>query len=138
MRGLAICGVLLTAGCPTTSLGEEPADIGLCSPHGGTFYFQNVLWPKYIQDPATTCGPNHDLTCDCTSCHSGGRIGALDFSTNVPMDFTKDYEVATQWVSCTTPSASQLLTRPLQVDGHPVQMFTMSDPKVQLFLGWFD
>jgi hypothetical protein len=142
VRALRACCVFALAGCPTVDLGETPADIGVCNPNGGIAYFQSMIWPSYLHNPAMTCGSSHTMSCDCarSGCHlAPGGAGGLGFGTNVPADFALDYQAAQQELDCTMPEASKLLTRPLAgVDPHGGQdIFAMSDPQYQLFLNWF-
>jgi hypothetical protein len=142
VRVLGVSCLVALAGCPTVDLGEEPADVGMCTPNGGIQYFQNQMWMGYIHNTANNCGNSHNMPCDCAraGCHpSPGGAGGLSFDTNVPAMFATDFMAATNFTSCTNPTASLLLTKPLAgIDGHGGgDLFTMSDPQYQLFLNWF-
>jgi hypothetical protein len=133
--GLAI----LLAGCPTVDLGDNPTEIGLCNPAGGAQYFQDRIWPSYVQRP------NAMQTCAQVSCHVTGGNG-LDFpcpqmgACTVPLDYGTAYKRTQLYLNCGTPAASLFLTKPLAgVDPHQGgDIFpSMSDPSVQVFLDWF-
>ena len=132
--------VLALAGCPTVDLGDTPPDIGLCNPKGGLDYFQTQIWPSYVANPAMTCGPSHNQSCDCTrsGCHgNGSSAGGLGFLA--PTDFTNNYRAAQGFLNCGTPDQSLLLVKPLAgIEGHSGgDLFSMTDPQYQLFLDWF-
>ena len=136
---LAGCTLAL-AGCPTVDLGDTPPDIGLCNPKGGLDYFQNRMWPEYLNKMTTDCGPNKNLSCNCaqSSCHgNGSSAGGLGFGN--PTDFPTNYRAAQTFLNCGTPDQSLLLTKPLAgVEGHGGQdLFTMSDDQYKVFMGWF-
>jgi hypothetical protein len=140
MKGswLAVC-VLALGGCPTVDFGESPAGIGVCNPDRGEPYFEATIWPQYIRSPATNCGPNKNLSCDCaqSSCHGGAH--GPDFDTTLPTDYVAMYRLSQQFLNCGAPTASPLLTRPLAgIDGHGGgDLFTTSEPQYQIFLDWF-
>jgi hypothetical protein len=140
MKRVLLAWTVALAGCPTVDLGDTPPDIGNCVPAGGQGYFTGTLWPMYLHNPASSCGPSHNTSCDCarSNCHlAPGGASGLGFDPN---DLQGDYITATQavYLNCSTPTASPLLTKPLAgVDGHPIDMFTTSDPQYQTFLNWF-
>ena len=129
---LAACCLLALAGCPTVDLGETPPDIGLCTPAKGMDYFVNSIWPMYLH-------PSGAKDCAQSSgCHAMAH--GLALTTQAPIDFVANYRVAQQYLNCGTPSASELLTKPLAgIDGHGGgDLFAdQNDPAVQVFLNWF-
>lgn len=74
-------------------------------------------------------------------CHDSqsGR-SALRLSSNVPADHDRNYQVVTRFLNCTTPMASELLTKPLAgVEAHQGgDIFpNAADAAVIDFQGWF-
>lgn len=133
---LAGCALAL-AGCPTVDLGDTPPDIGLCNPNGGSDYFNNQIWPKYLTI-ANPLQPTH--TCVDNGCHGHGSIsGGLGFDTDNPMS-PNNYRAAQGELNCGTPTASKLLTWPLAgVDQHGGgDLFKQTDPQYMTFVGWFN
>ncbi|MGE0871774.1 MAG: hypothetical protein AB7P03_24675 [Kofleriaceae bacterium] len=128
----AAVGVGLTTGCPTVDLGDTPSDIGLCNPPGGIEYFEQQIWPSYIVRSGDT---------SCTKaggCHNETGGNALGFRT-MPVDLPFNYRQAQIYLNCGTSDASPLLTKPLAgIDPHGgMDIFSSSDPAVQIFLDWF-
>ena len=126
--------VALGAGCPTVDLGETPPDIGQCRPDRQ--YFEDVIWPEVISptDASRSC-------VDAAGCHeaSDGR-SALRLDGQDPIDFASNYDIVTRFLSCSTPSASPLITKPLAgIEGHGGgDLFPdTSDPAVVAFEAWF-
>lgn len=122
--------VLLLAGCPTVDLGDTPTEVGLCNPAGGVAYFESQIWPSFVTRPTAS------QSCSTINCHVAGGNG-LDFPQ--PVDYPAAYKRAQIYLNCGTPSASLFLTKPLTgIDPHQGgDIFGMSDPAVQIFLGWF-
>ena len=129
--GAFVAALLLLAGCPTVDLGDTPPDIGLCTPAKGMDYFVNNIWPMYLHPSgAKDCAQS-------AGCHAMAHGLALTVS---PPDFVANYRVAQQYLNCGTPTASELLTKPLAgIDGHGGgDLFAdTNDPAVQVFLNWF-
>ena len=131
VAGGAACALLsgLLAGCPTVDLGDTPTEIGLCNPTGGEQYFQDQIWPKFVNNPTMSCAQ--------AACHVAGGNG-LDFP--MPVDYPTAYRRTQIYLNCGTPEASPLLTKPLAgLDPHGGgDIFPNdSDPAVQVFLAWF-
>jgi hypothetical protein len=128
----AACCLLALAGCPTVDLGDTPPDIGVCTPAKGMDYFVSDIWPTYLHAPgAKDCAQS-------SGCHLKAHGLALD--PTPPIDFTANYRVTQQYINCGTPTASELLTRPLAgIDGHGGgDLFAdLNDPAVVVFLNWF-
>jgi len=129
----AIASAILLSGCPTVDLGETPVSPGACRPDPA--YFEDVIWPEFI-DTA-------DDTKSCVSeggCHQleNGR-SAFRVSLTTPIDFSANYNVATRFLNCGTPSASTLLTKPLSgVDSHGGgDLLTPGSASETAFLDWF-
>ena len=64
----------------------------------------------------------------------------LALQTTDPIDYVANYRVTQQYLNCGTPTASQLLTKPLAgIDGHGGgDLFAdLNDPAVVVFLNWF-
>lgn len=136
LAGAAVAGVLLLAlaGCPTVDLGDSPPDVGLCRPDRQ--YYIDVIWPRFLAPatPARSC-------VGATGCHEAqsGR-SALRLSTNVPTEHDRNYQIVTRFLNCSTPLASELLTKPLAgVEAHQGgDIFPSSaDAAVVDFQGWF-
>jgi hypothetical protein len=111
-------------------LGDTPTEIGLCNPPGGVQYFQDQIWPNFVQrDPANACTR-------AGSCHVAGGNG-LDFPN--PVDYPAAYRRSQIYLNCGTPMASLFLTKPLTgIDQHGGgDLFGSGDPQVQVFLDWF-
>jgi hypothetical protein len=129
--GLAIAGAIgaLTS-CTTVDLGNTPPDIGLCSPSGGLEYFTTQLWPNYLAQP----GPKN---CSRDGCH--GNATGFPLDNTDPIDFVGNYRVAQSATNCQTPMMSRMLIKPMAgIEAHEGKdLFTMNDPEVQVFLGWF-
>ena len=125
----------LVAGCPTVDLGDSPTDIGLCNPEGGFDYFQTVIWPEYVRPTNTTNGCSKTGTC-----HNEAGGNGLAFQTQ-PIDFPFNYRQAQLFLNCGTPSASLLLTKPLEGiephNGGDIFMTGRDDAAIQKFLAWF-
>lgn len=122
------------AGCPTVDLGDSPPDVGLCRPDRQ--YYIDVIWPRFLApaQAARSC-------VGAIGCHESqsGR-SALRLSTNVPADHDRNYQVVTRFLNCSTPLASELLTKPLAgVEAHQGgDIFPNStDAAVIDFQGWF-
>jgi hypothetical protein len=126
--GLALLAGAGLTGCPTVDLGDTPTEIGLCNPPGGLAYFQDQIWPKYVNNPKNSCAQ--------ASCHIAGGNG-LDFPAQV--DYPASYKRSQIYLNCGTPSASLFLTKPLAgIDAHSGgDIFSDGDPAVQIFLDWF-
>jgi hypothetical protein len=126
----------LLPGCPTVDLGDSPVDIGQCRPAKGQQYFQDQVWPMFL-DPT-----DQTKTCAKSNCHlDGSGRSALQLRTTAPIDYDFNYKVTIQYLNCQTPEASTLLTKPLRgVDGHTGgDIFAdLSDPAVVTFLAWFN
>jgi hypothetical protein len=124
--------VLALAGCPTVDLGDTPPDIGQCTPAKGMDYFVNDIWPMYLHPSgAKDCGQS-------AGCHAMAH--GLALQTTDPIDYVANYRVTQQYLNCGTPTASQLLTKPLAgIDGHGGgDLFAdLNDPAVVVFLNWF-
>jgi hypothetical protein len=125
--GLVLDLGLLT-GCPTVDLGDTPTEIGLCNPAGGVQYFQDEIWPKYVERGGCT---------KLGSCHVAGGNG-LDFP--MPVDYPTAYKRTQIYLNCGSPAASPFLTKPLAgLDPHGGDdiFASATDPAVQVFLDWF-
>jgi hypothetical protein len=142
MRGFRPFGLLtlagtagiavLAAGCPTVDLGDTPEDVGLCNPTGGEAYFEQMIWPTFINNTSKSC-----LT---SGCHDAGGQSALRFNTANPIDYPTNYKATQIYLSCSTPSSSEFLTKPLAgtVSHGGGDIFaSLNDPTVQVFLSWF-
>ncbi len=133
-RLLAIAATGLLGGCPTVDLGDTPTDIGLCNPPGGLDYFTATIWPDFVRptDGAKGCTRSG-------GCHNEAGGNALSFKTQPP-DFAFNYRQAQVFLNCGTPTASQLLTKPLAgIEPHNGgELINMSDPAYQAFLDWFN
>lgn len=132
---LAASALLLgLAGCPTVDLGDSPPDVGLCRPDRQ--YYIDVIWPRFLA-PAQTA-----RSCvGAIGCHDSqtGR-SALRLSGNVPADHDRNYQVVTRFLNCSTPMASELLTKPLAgIEAHQGgDIFpSATDAAVLDFQGWF-
>src|SRR5687768_16421568 len=103
LAGVALCALLVTA-CPTVDLGGAPVSPGACRPDPA--YVEAVIWPDFITGAASCVG--------AAGCHrlEDGR-SALRLDTADPLDLGRNYAVVTRFLSCGTPSASSLLTKPL-------------------------
>ncbi len=128
-----VAGLLLT-GCPTVDLGDTPPDIGQCRPDRQ--YYIDVIWPRYL---APAAAPRSCVA--ASGCHEAqsGR-SALRLSTALPIDHDGNYQIVTRFLNCSTPSASQLLTKPLAgIEAHQGgDLFPNSnDAAVIDFQGWF-
>lgn len=123
---------LALAGCPTVDLGDTPSEIGLCNPPGGVEYFEQQIWPMFVERNNAT------NSCARTACHVAGGNG-LDYPPP-PVDYQTAYKRTQLYLNCGTPSASPFLTKPLGgIEPHiGGDIFTStSDPAVQVFLAWF-
>jgi hypothetical protein len=125
---------LLLAACPTVDLGDVPPDIGQCRPDRQ--YYIDVIWPQYL---APTQAPRSCVA--ASGCHEaqGGR-SALRLSIAAPIDHDRNYQVVTRFLNCSTPLASELLTKPLAgIEAHQGgDIFpSTADPAVTSFQGWF-
>ena len=125
----AVAGLGMLTGCPTVDLGDTPTEIGLCNPAGGLPYFQDQIWPKYINNSTKSCAQ--------AMCHVNGGNG-LDYVGT--LDYPAFYRRTQIYLNCGMPEASQLLTKPLAgIDPHGgADIFASeSDPAVVIFLDWF-
>lgn len=131
---VSLVSLLGLAGCPTVDLGDTPPDIGQCRPDRQ--YYIDVIWPRYLA-PATAA-----RSCVAASgCHDAqtGR-SALRLSSSTPVDHDRNYQVVTRFLNCSTPTASELLTKPLAgIEAHQGgDIFpNATDPAVVDFQGWF-
>ncbi len=123
--------LVLLAGCPTVDLGDTPPDIGQCNPMGGLDYFQNTIWPNYLNNTTKACVQ--------AACHDqGGNGGLLRYVTSPSIDYPGNYRKSLVDLNCSMPSASLMLTKPTGFDPHGGgTIFSMSDPLAQTFLAWF-
>lgn len=135
-RLVALALLVLTTGCPTLDLGEEPAAPGACRPD--RLYFQDVIWPDFVNgagNPALSC-------VSASGCHdaNNGPRSSMRFETREPIDFQLNYDVMTRFLNCATPDESSALTKPLSArDSHGGgDLFGEADPATQTFLSWFD
>ena len=135
-NSLATCcvAVALLGGCPTVDLGDTPTDINLCNPAGGVAYFTATIYPRYLAADDTVNGCTRS-----TGCHNEGGGNALSFRIGARRDDAFNFRQAQVFLNCGTPEMSTLLTRPLgSIDPHGGgDIYTMSDPEVQIFLDWF-
>lgn len=132
--GVACAAACALAGCPTVDLGDSPPDIGLCNPVKGEPYFEQTVWPQYLNlSPASR-------QCTASGCHDQNGQSALRFQTD-PIDLPTNYKAAQVYLNCGQPESSELLVKPLAgVEPHGGgDIFTDdSDPAVQAFLAWFE
>jgi hypothetical protein len=124
----------LLAGCPTVDLGDEPSGVNLCNPAGGREYFASEIYPNFVRPNDTANG--------CTKaggCHNEADGQVPQFKTS-PQDDAFNFRQAQQFLNCGAPEMSRLLTKPLAgVEPHGGEdiYFEMTEPEVQVFLGWF-
>ena len=113
-------------------LGDTPSDIGACNPSQGLDYFKAQIEPNYLklQDPINGCARSG------TMCHANAH--GLALSTTVGDDEI-NYRVAQTYLNCGSPTASEMLTRPLAgIDGHGGgDIFTMDSDQYKIFIAWF-
>ena len=130
-----VVGLLSVTGCPSVDLGDTPSDITQCNPPGGVEYFRTVVWPEYIKPADTDKGCT---THQGASCHVEGGT-TPQFRTS-PIDFPFNYRLTQNFLNCGQPMASYLLTKPLAgIEGHGGKdVFMDGDPRVQIFLDWFE
>jgi hypothetical protein len=129
--------LLTLAGCPTVDLGDSPPDVGQCRPDRQ--YYIDVIWPRYLAPSAPA-----EIARSCVAasgCHESqsGR-SALRLLTGLPVDHDRNYQVVTRFLNCSTPLASELLTKPLAgIEAHQGgDIFpAATDPAVVDFQGWF-
>ncbi len=131
MRVLVALCTLALAGCPTVDLGDTPPDIGACNPNGGIDYFTNMLWPQFLHPS----GPK-----DCAQsagCHL--KAHGLTLDPGPPVDYAANLKIVQQYLNCGTPTASELLTKPLAgVDGHGGgDLIQPGDAEYTVFINWF-
>jgi hypothetical protein len=139
--GLAcLLGVVFLTACPTVDLGDNPTDLGVCIPAGGIDYFRDEIWTKYVR---------HGGAMACTQtggCHNEAGGNELAFKTqgcnfsdaNDPC-WTFNYRHVQNFLSCATPSESELMVKPLagrtaHGGGDLVQT---GDAAYMAFLAWF-
>ncbi len=129
-----LASLVCLTGCPTVDLGDTPPDIGQCRPDRQ--YYIDVIWPRYLAPsaPAKSCVA-------ASGCHDAqtGR-SALRLTTALPVDHDSNYQVVTRFLNCSTPSASQLLTKPLAgLEAHQGgDIFAdVNDAAVVEFQAWF-
>jgi hypothetical protein len=124
----------LLGGCPTVDLGDTPEDVGQCNPTQGEPYFEQMIWPTYINNSTKSC-----VTSGCHESQTGQS--ALRFDIATPVDYQTNYRAAQVYLSCATPSSSELLTKPLAgttAHGGGDIFPSLSDPAVVVFLAWFN
>jgi hypothetical protein len=127
-----LASLTLLSACPTVDLGELPVSPGACRPD--PVYFEENIWPAFIDtgDMATSCvgqGGCHQL--------ENGR-SAFRVSVAEPIDYSANYNVVSRFLNCGTPSASALLTKPLNsVDSHGGGDLFGPGSASELFLEWF-
>jgi hypothetical protein len=129
---------LAATGCPTVDLGDTPEDIGRCNPPGGLAYFQDVIWPSYVQASQPAC----TMTGACHLLGGGNLLGYKidDLGTPNPRpDHPANFRATLIHLDCGTPMTSKFLTKPLGgIEGHGgMDIFQPGAPQVQLFLDWF-
>jgi hypothetical protein len=132
MKGHALCVVLL-AGCPTVDLGDTPEDVGLCNPAQGETYFEQMIWPTYLNGAG-------NKQCTMGGCHDQNGQSALRFKTN-PIDYPGNYKASLIYLNCGSPQTSELLVKPLagvEPHGGGDIFADMNDPAVKVFLDWFN
>jgi len=122
---------LAFAGCPTVDLGDTPSDIGQCNPPGGQDYFDNVIYPQYLNANTPACTSSG-------GCHNEAGGNALNLRTQ-PVDPVLNFKQAQVYLNCGTPEMSDLLTKPLAgTNPHGGgDLIQPGDPRIQLFLDWF-
>lgn len=131
---VALCCLFFCAGCPTVDLGDTPPDIGQCRPDRQ--YYIDVIWPRFLApaQPTRSCV----AAAGCHDAQSGRS--ALRLSTVAPIEHDRNYQVVTRFLNCSTPLASELLTKPLAgIEAHQGgDIFPSSaDAAVVDFQGWF-
>ena len=125
---------LALTGCPTVDLGDTPPPAPTCRPDPS--YYEDVIWPDYLSptDTSRSC-------VDEPGCHrqADGR-SALRLSTTEPIDHDQNYGVVTRFLNCGTPSASQLLSKPISsVEPHGGgDQFDVGSMTENIFLEWFN
>ena len=127
---VAFCALAL-AGCPTVDLGDTPPDIGACNPNGGIDSFTNMIWPQFLHPSgAKDCAQS-------AGCHL--KAHGLTLDPGPPVDYAANLRIAQQYLNCGTPTASQLLTKPLAgVDGHGGgDLIQPGDAEYTVFINWF-
>ena len=126
--------VTLLGGCPTVDLGATPSDIGQCNPKGGLQYFQDQIWPNYIQN-------NGNRSCIDTTgaCHAENGGNVMTFKT-MPVNYSANYKSVQIQLNCNTPDASLFLTKPLaNIEDHTGGPIFADEnvAAVKTFLAWF-
>ncbi len=125
--------VVALGGCPTVDLGNTPEDVGPCNPAQGEAYFESMIWPTYLNGPG-------NAQCTRAGCHDPTGQSALRFEVTAPIDYASNFKATQIYLSCSTPSSSELLTKPLAgttAHGGGDIFASLSDPAVVVFLNWF-
>jgi hypothetical protein len=128
--------LVLSTGCPTLDLGEEPAAPGACRPD--RLYFEEVIWPDFVNGAG-----NANLSCVAAAgCHDSNNAArsSMRFETTAPINFQRNYDIMTRFLNCGTPDESSALTKPLAArDPHGGgDLFGDADQATDIFLSWFD
>jgi len=126
--------LLVLAGCPTVDLGDQPAELPLCTPVKGYDYFVSDIWPKYINNTKKNC-----LDSMPGACHANtGGMMVLDPSGPTMDNFDK----VRAELNCTLSTSSTFYEKPCGLTSHFGNMggpiFNCpSDPEPTDFLAWF-
>jgi hypothetical protein len=123
------------AGCDTVDLGSPPADVNACRPSQQFFYER--VWPEFL---SKDYGGKH---CSDSRCHdvASPRQLRLPAPTSTPMlplppDWAAIYRSATEQLSCTNPSTSNLINRPSSSGHGGGQLFTLGGEESTLIQMW--
>ncbi len=138
-RRVAVLGALLAGAgaCQTVDVGSPPADINACRPDQRFFYER--VWPEFLGRQVS------GKRCNESGCHDGGspRQMRLPDPTSAPMlplpvDWAAVYKAATEQMSCTNVSSSNLITRPSRVDHGGGKLIEPEGPEAMLVRMWVE
>ena len=124
-----------SAGCDTVDLGSPPADVNACRPSQRFFYER--VWPEYLSKDYG------GKRCSDSRCHdvASPRQLRLPPPTSAPVlplppDWAAIYRSATEQLSCTNPSTSNLINRPSSSGHGGGQLFTLGGEESALIEMW--
>ena len=134
---------LLGGACQTVDLGTPPADVNACRPSQS--FFVTDVWPKVL---VKDYGGKHCFDATCHDVASGKSLAliadpkpALDPTMPIPMplpaDWARNYVSATEQMSCTNVTSSDLIVFPTATRSHGGnKLFDVNSPETMTLEMW--
>ena len=139
----AFSAALLGAACQTVDLGAPPADVNACRPSQA--FFVTDVWPNVL---SKSYGGKRCFDSSCHDVASGKSLAlvadpqpAIDATMPIPLplsgDWAKNYVSASEQMSCSDVTASNLILFPTATRAHGGnKLFDTASPEVTTLETW--